>query len=278
MTTWHAPAATLTEFAGAPEQIDDATASSIEQHLVSCAECRSVVAAASPPMALDASWAAVIDVIDQPRTTLVEHLLVRVGMPPEIARMVGGTPGLRLAWLGTMVLLAVGAVGISRESASEGPFLVLAPLLPLGTVLLTFLPADEPGGEAASATPLYGAGVLIRRTVASLVPTFAVLVAASVALPHVSAGARWLIPGLALTLGSLALSTYVRPVVAIPALGVAWLVLLGLARAVEGRHVAVAQTEVFTLPGQGLALALALIAAALIYQRRDHFSTVEVTW
>lgn len=278
MTTWHAPAAGLSEFARSPEQVDDVTASSIEQHLISCAECRSVVAEASAPAALDASWAAVVDVIDLPRTTLVERLLARLGMPPELSRVVGATPGLRLAWLGTMVLLAAGAVGISRENGSDGLFLVLAPLLPLGSVLLTFLPADEPGGEAAAATPLYGAGVLIRRTVGSLVPTFAVLLAGSIALPHVGDGARWLLPGLALTLSSLALSTYLRPMVAIPALGLGWLGLLAAVRVIEGRHVALAHTDVFTLPGQALALALALLTAALIYQRRDHFSTVEVTW
>lgn len=278
MTTWHAPADTLAEFARSPEQLDDVTASSVEQHLISCAECRSVVAAATAPMTLDASWEAVVDVIDRPRSTVAERLLGRVGMPPELSRIVGATPGLRVAWLATMVLLAAGAVGISRGNGSNGLFLVLAPLLPLGSVLLTFLPADEPGGEAAAATPLYGAGVLIRRAAASLVPTFAVLVAASVALPHVGGGARWLLPGLALTLGSLALSTYVRPTVAVPALGVAWLGLLAGVRMVGGRHVALAHTEVFTLPGQALALALAFLTAALIYQRRDHFSTVEVTW
>jgi hypothetical protein len=278
MTTWHATPSTLVQFARSPEELDDVTASSIEQHLISCAGCRATVAAATAPLTLDDSWAAVADVIDRPRTTIIERLLARVGLPAELSRIVGATPGLRLAWLGTIVLLAAGAVGVSRGNDTEGFFLVLAPLLPLGSVLLTFLPADEPAGEAAAATPLYGAGVLIRRAVASLVPTFVILVAASVALPDLTDGARWLLPGLALTIGSLALSTYVRPVVAIPALGVAWLALLGVAQAVDGRNVAVARTEVFTLPGQVLALALALLAAALVHQRRDHFSTVEVTW
>lgn len=278
MTPWHAPASVLAEFARSPEQLDDVTAASVEQHLIGCAECRAAVADATAPLALEGSWAAVADVIDRPRTTVTEGLLSRLGVPPELSRVVGATPGLRLAWLGTIVLLAAGAVAISRDSGSEGLFLALAPLLPLGSVLLTFLPTDEPGGEAAAATPLYGAGVLIRRTVASLVPTFAILVAASIALPHLGHGARWLLPGLALALGSLAGSTYTRPIVAIPALGLAWLGLLTLVRVAAGRHVALASTEVFTLPGQATALGLALVAAAIVHHRRDRFSTVEVTW
>lgn len=278
MTTWHAAPSTLVQFVRSPEELDDLTASSIEQHLISCAECRATVAEAAAPTALEDSWAAVADLIDRPRATFFERALVRLGMPAELSRIVGATPGLRLAWLGTIVLLAAGAVAISRGSGTEGLFLVVAPLLPLGSVLLTFLPADEPAGEAAAATPLYGAGVLLRRAVASLVPTFAVLLAASIALPHLSDGARWLLPGFALAVGSLALSTYLRPMVAIPTLGSAWLGLLALVQLLDGRHVAVAQSDVFTLPGQAVALALALVAAALVHQRRDHFSTVEVTW
>jgi MYXO-CTERM domain-containing protein len=278
MTTWHANPSVLAQFASAPEQLDGVTASSIEQHLIRCAECRAVVAGATAPTSLHDSWDAVADIIDRPRTTIVERFLARIGVPAELSRVVGATPGLRLAWLGTIVLLAGGAASISRSNDGEGLFLVLAPLLPLGSVLLTFLPADEPAGEAAAATPLYGAGVLIRRALASLVPTFAVLLAASVALPDLTDGARWLLPGLALAVGSLALSTYVRPVVAIPALGATWLALLFLAHLVDGRDVAMAQSDVFTLPGQVVALALALLAGALVHRRREHFSTVEVSW
>lgn len=278
MTTWHAPPTALDRFARHPELLDDATASSVEQHLIACADCRAVVAATMLPVELSDSWTAVVDVIDQPRPSVIERLLVRLGMPSDIARVVGATSGLRLAWFSAIVVIAAAAILVGRESSSDAPFLVLAPLAPLGSILLLFLPAEEPGGEAAAATPLFGAGILLRRAVAALAPTFAILVAAGIALPDLDDGTRWLLPALALALGSLLLATFIRPVVAIATLGVAWISVVTALRVLEGRDIPVAEIAVFELPGQLVALSVTLVAATLAYLRRDRFSTVEVTW
>jgi hypothetical protein len=278
MTTWHAPPDVLTRFALEPEALDDVTASSVEQHLVACETCRAAVSSATPASELEASWVEIVDRVDRPKTTFSERLLTRVGMPNDLARVVGATPGLRLAWLATIAFLALGAVQVARQRDTEVLFLVVAPLLPLGSVLVTFLPAEEPGGEAASATPLHGAGVVIRRAAAALVPTFLILAAASVALPHVAEGARWLLPGLALALGSLVLATWIRPVLAVAAVAATWVGTLVAVRVAEARSIPLDRTVVFELQGQLVALAVALIAAVLLYARRDRFSTVEVTW
>lgn len=277
MSTWHASAETLARYARAPEAMDEVTAASVEQHLLACAECRAGVAQAAAPAA-STSWAAIADVIDRPRASVVERVLARLGLPDHLARVIGATPGLRVAWMATIALLGLGAAAIARDTGSSALFLGLAPLLPIGSVLLTFLPAEEPGGEAAAATPLHGAGVAIRRTVAALVPTFLALGLASVALPHLSEAAAWLLPGLALGVGVLLLATYVRPVVAAAALSIAWVGVLTAVRVADGRHVPLADTVVFEPAGQLAALAVALLAAGLVYVRRDHFSTVEVTW
>lgn len=279
MTTWHAPADTLARFARFPESLDDVTASSLEQHLVGCAECRSVVAGAADPAALHQSWVELADVVDRPRRTLVERTLERLGMPGDLARVVGATPGFRLAWLATTVALAAAAIAAARDNGSDTAFLILAPLAPLGSVALAFLPTEEPGGEAAAATPMYGAGLVIRRSLAVLIPTFAILVVAGLAQPDVAAGgAVWILPGLALTLGSLALATYVRVSEATAGLAVGWLTLLTSVSLLDGRTVPIADTAVFGLLGQAAALALVLVAAGGLYLRRDHFSTMEVTW
>lgn len=278
MSTWHAPPDLLVRFARSPEALDDTTASSLEQHLVACAECRAAVAGAAPPHAVEASWAAVADVIDRPRTTLVERLLTRLGMPDDLARVVGATPGLQVAWFATTVLLAVAAVAVGRDHGSEALFLVLAPVLPLGSVLLTFLPAEEPGGEAAAATPRFGAGVLLWRALAAVVPSFVVLAVAGIALPDLVDAARWLLPGLALAIGGLALATYVRPVPAIATLAAGWIALLASVLALDGRRAPLDATVVFSPAGQLLAATLSVLAAGLLYRRRDRFSTVEVTW
>lgn len=277
MTTWHAPPDVLARYARTPEALDEVTAASVEQHLLACAECRSGVAQAAAPVA-SASWAAIADVIDRPRASIVERLLARFGLPDHLARVIGATPGLRVAWVTTIAVLGLGAAAIARDTGSSAVFLAIAPLLPLGSVLLTFLPAEEPGGEAAAATPLHGAGVAIRRTVAALVPTFLALGLASAALPRLTEAAAWLLPGLALAAGVLLLATYLRPVLAATTLTAGWVGLLTAVRVVEGRHLALVDTVVFEPTGQLVALALAVLAAGLVHLRRDHFSTVEVTW
>lgn len=279
MTTWHAPSDALVQFARSPEIIEEVTASSIEQHLVACAECRAVVAGATDTALLRRSWAEVVDAIDQPRENLLERLLVRLGMPSDMARVVGATPGLRLAWLAAAALLAAAAIATSRDAGSDTAFLILAPLVPLGAVVLTFLPAEEPGGEAATATPLAGAGLVLRRSVAVLAPTFAILVLAGLAQPNLTAGgALWVLPGLALALGSMALATYIRVTSATATLAVVWISLVASVSVLDGRRVPIAETMVFGVVGQLTAAALVLVAIGALYLRRDRFSTMEVTW
>jgi hypothetical protein len=279
MTTWHAPTDTLVRFARAPEALDEVTASSVEQHLVACAECRTVVARAVAPTVLTDSWDRVADIIDRPPRNVVERMLERIGMPDDMARVVGATPGLRLAWLGTVVLLAAGAIATARQGGFGGGFLFLAPLVPLGSVLLAFLPTEEPGGEASGATPMYGAGLMMRRAVAVLAPTFAILGLAGLALPDLSTeSAMWVLPSLALALASLALSTVLRPALAVAGLALTWLAVVVSVSVLDGRRVPLADTAVFGRVGQTAALAVALLAAAGLYARRDRFSTMEVTW
>ena len=279
MTTWHAPLDTLARFARHPESLDEVTASSVEQHLVGCADCRAAVAGAADPLEVQLLWTEVADAIDRPRHTFAERALVRIGMPADLARAVGATPGLRLAWLVTTALLAAAAIATAREAGSDAPFLVLAPLVPLGAVLLAFLPTEEPGGEAATATPLYGAALAMRRVLAVLVPTFLILAVAGLAQPQLAAGgALWVLPGLAVVLGSLALATVVRITVAASVVAMSWLTLLASVSALDGRSIPLANTPIFDAIGQAGALTVALVGAVGLYARRDRFSTLEVSW
>ena len=279
MTAWHAPPEALAQFARTPELVDEVMASSIEQHLVACADCRAAVAGAADPTILTRTWNEVLDVIDQPHLTHAERVLDRLGMPTHYARLVGATPSLRLAWLATTVLLAAAAALVARDTGSDTPYLIIAPLVPLGSVLLAFLPTEQPGGEAGVATPMNGLPLLLHRVVAVLVPTFAILVIAGFAQPDPTAGGfRWVLPGLALALGSLALSTVMRATTAAAALAMAWVMLVLLVSALDGRSIAVADSVTFSIIGQASAAALAVTASAWLYVRRDAFSTLEVTW
>lgn len=279
MTTWHAPSDALVQFARSPETIDEVTASSIEQHLVACGDCRTLVASATDSLALRRSWSEVADAIDAPRHTFVERFLVRLGMPSDLARIVGATPGLRLAWLATVALLAAVAIATSRDAGSDTAFLILAPLVPLGTVALTFLPAEEPGGEAATATPAAGASLVLRRSVAVLAPTFAILAVAGLGQPDLTAGGSlWVLPGLALSVGGLALATYLRVTSATATLAVGWVAVVGLASLQNDHQGPIAETAVFGAVGQLTAATLVLVAIGTLHLRRDRFSTMEVTW
>ncbi|HJR24202.1 MAG TPA: hypothetical protein VJ804_01930, partial [Acidimicrobiales bacterium] len=106
-TTWHAPPEVLERFAVDAQRLDDVTAASVEAHLVACAECRRVVAAAVPSL-VDERWAAIVDVVDRPRPSLVERLLERFGLPSTTARLLGATLPLRAAGLAAMIVLAGG--------------------------------------------------------------------------------------------------------------------------------------------------------------------------
>ena len=144
-TDWHVPDDLLRRFTDDPGAIDDVTASSIEAHLIQCADCRTRMAASAPAAFVAASWELVADRIDRPSGSMVERLLDRLGLDAGVARLLAATPALRAAGLAAVVGLAVGAAVLSRTSEAEGPFLVLAPLVPLLAVAASFAPASDPG-------------------------------------------------------------------------------------------------------------------------------------
>jgi hypothetical protein len=280
-TAWHAPPDLLARFATASASLDDVTASSIEEHLLSCATCRAEVArtvvAVEPDVLVD-SWAAVVDVIDRPRASVVERFLRRLGLGSAAARLVAATAELRWAWLVTTFGLTAVALGLALRSDSDSPFLVIAPLIPLVAVLLGFSPVAEPGGEAGTAAPLHGAGLVARRIVAVLVPALVVVGARSLlAAEHLAAAPLWLLPGLALAFTTLALSTYVRVTLAATLATLGWVAAV-LAVVARNRGVDLGDTQLFRSPGQVVAALVAATALAVVTARRDRFSTLEVAW
>lgn len=273
-TEWHAPATLLARFARDPATVDDATASSIETHLVACASCRAQLAAAAP-LDLDASWEAVADRIDQPRPSLVERLLEWVGLQGGLARLVGATPALRLSGLGAIAGLSILAALVARSTTASGPFLLLAPLVPLAAVAATFAPATDPAGEAGVATAVHGVGLAIRRAAIVLGATFLLLGLAGVTVPDIGVrAAAWVLPALALAVGSLALSTLWRIEIAVSGLALTWVALTSAVWLAEGRRAPLADTAPFELTGQLAALAVCVLAAVVLAARSDRFATM----
>ena len=275
-TDWHAPPDLLARFAHDPAAVDDMTAASVEAHLVVCADCRRQMTAAVNPALVTASWDAIADRIDQPEPALLERVLHRIGVGSGLGRLLAATPALQGAGLLAICVLAAGAVAVSRTTDAEGPFLVLAPLVPLAAVASSFAPAADPAGEAGVATAVHGAGLVVRRAVAILGVTFGVLGAAALALPDLgSAAAAWVLPALALALSTLALGTWLRVEVAVGVLTGAWLLGVWSVWWLTGRDIPLADSATFAFTGQMTALAAAVVAATIAATRRDRFATLE---
>jgi hypothetical protein len=275
-TDWHAPPELLARFAHDPAAVDDVAAASIEAHLVVCADCRRQMTAAVSPALVTASWDAIADRIDQPRPALLGRVLHRIGVGDGLGRLLAATPALQGAGLLAICVLAAGAVVLSLTAGAEGPFLVMAPLVPLAAVAASFAPAADPAGEAGVATPTHGAGLVIRRAIAIVGITFGVLGAAALALPSLGpAAAAWVLPALALALGTLALGTWLRVEVAVGVLSGAWLLGVSLVWWLAGRDIPLVDTAAFSVTGQVTALAAAVAAATIAAARRDRFATLE---
>ncbi|HUS42195.1 MAG TPA: hypothetical protein VMY16_05985 [Ilumatobacteraceae bacterium] len=275
-TAWHAPRSLIDRFAVDPGGVDSAVAASFEAHLVACARCRDAVTERVGGVVLEDSWRRVASLIDTPHLSILERVMIRLGVSDSTARLLGGTPALTLATLGSVVTLAAMAVATSRITDSAGGFLVVAPLLPLLAIVAAFASVADPVGEAAVPTPMHGVGLVLRRAAVVLSAVFMVLGVADLAVGDLNAPVvAWLLPALALPVGALALGTWFRAEVAAMTLGIGWMVVVLGVRWTNGLHTDFADSTTFAPPGQVAAFVLLLGAAAVVVVRRDQFQTME---
>ncbi|MFF9215422.1 zf-HC2 domain-containing protein [Streptomyces viridosporus] len=194
-------------------------------------------------------------------------------------------PAVRGAWLPAVLLVAVGAVALAHGGgiANARPWLLaLAPVVPVAGVALSYGPHADPMHEITAATPSAGLRLVLTRTAAVLAVSLPLLTLAGTLLPSAGApnAAAWLLPGLALTLASLALAGYVGLRTATAVTGGGWLcAVLGpvltapggltdelgerLSRYLDGA------------PAQGGWAAAAVLCAALLAARRPAFHFLE---
>ncbi|MEU1850217.1 zf-HC2 domain-containing protein [Streptomyces sp. NPDC019990] len=268
---WHVPEEDLRAYARG--ELAAPALWSADAHLTSCARCRGVLAEVGDPAVLDAGWERLDAELDAPSTGLLESLLVRLGVAGHTARLLAAAPVLRRSWLGAVVavlLLSVGAAHAVRGGEFPTLFLALAPMLPLAGVALSYGPALDPTYEMAVVAPMHGFRLLMIRTVAVLGVVLGLNGLATLALPEYGLHAlAWLLPALALTATGLALTPRLGPVLAPSLVGVAWVGLLVTADALRaGTESPLAP---FTAAGQGVAAAVAALAAGLLFLLRDRF-------
>ncbi|MEV8307973.1 zf-HC2 domain-containing protein [Streptomyces flavidovirens] len=303
--------------------VAEADAWSLERHVEVCRRCAQRVSAAVRAGTAGPALTSIREAVLATATPAAQPASAASAAPSPTRstrplRSVGGRfgrvvwaagPALRGAWVVAVVLVAAGAVGLAYGAGFHGArplLLALAPLLPLAGVAVSYGRHADPMYEISASTPSGGLRLLLIRTAAVLGVSLPLLTAAGAALPTTTAttatataaattatatahgvpgAAAWLLPGLALTLGALALGSYVGCRTAAAVVGCAW----GLAVALPtltlpGRSAAVWLTGDLALPlaqyfdgplAQGGWAVAAALCAGVLALRRTSFDRLE---
>lgn len=274
MTTWHAEPSALSRYRNG--EVPDSIAFSIEAHLPSCKSCREALSALVPGSNTQTVWDDIVAELDAPRPGLAERCLSTLGLPTHISRLVMATPSLRLSTGLAMFLAATFALLASTsagEASRQFAFLVLAPVVPVLAIAAAFT-GPRPAAEIDRATPLGGIGLVLLRSIPVLVVSLAaVAVAAQFGSRGWSADARWILPSLALSIGTLALSSFAP--IGIAGAGLTGIWLFGAAAGTQWRPLRIgldAETFVAFQPvGQLCALGVALFFCLVLAVRHHAF-------
>jgi hypothetical protein len=264
--TWHADQLLLENYLVG--DLDDVHALSLEAHLLACQPCRLRLARLADRPRLDAVWNRVTASVDEPKRTAVERVLVWLGVREHVARLIAATPSLSGAWVLAVALCLVFAV-VAANIGSWGStaFVALAPLLPVAGVAVAYGPWLDPVYELSLAAPVSNFTLLLLRASATLASTVVLAAVAALALPGPWwLAAAWLLPAFALTLATLALSSYVPQAVAASLVGLAWIAVVAPVPALADDRLAA-----FRLGGQATYVAVGLVAVIVLARRRDTF-------
>ncbi len=241
---------------------------SVEAHLLACVACRHRVADAVPEARLSSVREGLDDRLDALQRPRLERWLVRLHLNEADVRALLAAPTLRAAWC-LAVLAAVGLAVLNLREARDPDalFLLLAPLLPVVTTALAYAPGLDPALPHIVATPYSTTRLLLARSLAVGVTALVGTGGAALALPDWDvASVAWLLPALALTLLTLALSPRLGALSASSVVGAVWVSFVVLLHR-EGRDV----VAVLSGGGQLGATVLAIAALAVLVQQQKRF-------
>ncbi|MER7836432.1 zf-HC2 domain-containing protein [Streptomyces sp. NPDC096040] len=257
MTPWHTSTDLATRYADG--SLPEADAWSLEKHMENCTDCAARVSAAVRNTAAGAVLAEIRDSVLAEATARPEEArgprLTATPVRPEGARgshpcdsaawarpaatgpqrslrlrstLWSLGPALRGTWLLALLAVGLGAVLLNRAAGYESArtlLLTIAPVVPVAGVALSYGPHADPLHEITAATPSGGLRLALIRTAAVLAVSLPLLTLVGAALPASGApgAAAWLVPGLALTLGSLTLASYAGCRTATAVTGGGWL-------------------------------------------------------
>jgi hypothetical protein len=262
--SWHLDNQSLSAYTEG--RASETTAFSVEAHLPNCADCAERLAGMIGRNRLAQVWEGVAAEIISPPVPRLERALERLGVPEYLGRLLWATPGLRLAAALAVLCAASFSLLADRSTSSTGVMLVLAPLVPLVGVAVAFS-APRPAEEIDRAVPLSGMTLLLLRALPIVAVSVVFALAAQSLLPGV-ADPRWLLPALALSFSTLALARWVPVSIAGGGASIAWVAVSLLASTWRpgAAYGPLAQSAVFSLSGQAVALGLLLGALYVLTQ------------
>ena len=273
MSDWHVTEEIIARYVDDEGNLDYVTAASIEEHVERCAHCQRSVGEWTRTELLDQVWSGVADRVDRTESGVGERWLVRLGVEPAPARLLGATPGLRVATVAAVMLVVAAVAWASRAADAAGVYLVLAPVVPTALVAVSFSANADPGGECGLATPVFGFPLLLRRALAVEVLALLVLAAGSLFISLEGASAvAWLLPATALSVGTVAVGTRWPAPHAAAALLAGWFGVLAVelvSRRDDGAPPFV-DGPVFGMVGQLVAGGLLVVSIGVVYTQRHH--------
>jgi hypothetical protein len=268
--TWHVDQDVLDRYQFGT--LDRVASASLEAHVTSCGQCRSMIAFDSAWVY--ESWRRIADRVQPSETSVVERVLCWVGVPPHLARVVSVTPSLRPAWL-LGVAFTLAFAGIVSQVAVPGSidlFLAVAPLVPVAGVAVAYGRVGDTAHEITAATPVDPILLLLLRTAAVTVFAFVLSLIFDVVFSATRETGLWILPALALTLGTLALGAHVSMWLAgVTSAGV-WVLLL----AVFGVRPEGSLDVVFSGSAQVGFAAVAFMAGIVFLHDRDAYRRGEM--
>ena len=265
---WHCDEETLAAFADGT--VDPVSGTSVETHLMTCAQCRASVGRLYPTDLLDQVWDEVRERVEAPAPGPVERLLVRLGLSGETARLLVSVPAMQGAWL-VGLFCATGFAALATTLDDElglMTFLVIAPLAPLAGVAASFGGEADPSHELVAVAPYSPVRLLMVRAGGVLATSLPLAVLVGLLLPGPSwLGIGWLAPAAAAVCLTLAIGPWLGHTATAAVIAAIWSVAVTSAARMDDVLVLVEPAM------QTLFLALAVLGATVVALRYRTLST-----
>jgi hypothetical protein len=270
MTGWHLDDDIRRRYVERTDSL--AEGASVEQHLLTCEQCRAQVNPAVDVIDLAAVWDRTRDSIEVPRPSVFERLLRVAGLPAHEARLVAVASAFRGVWLvGVAAVLAFAAVAAAVGHARGlWLFLAVAPVVPCLVVASSYDPWLDPALEPELVTPYPALRLILLRTIAVLALALPAVLLLGLVIPG-EAPLAWLLPAVGFVAVVLAASTWVSPLRSAITVSSIWLAVVWMLAARSGSPGAVLQAR-----AQAGFLALAAASFVIFLMRRRRLRQLRV--